>query len=75
MANINFCCLIFQTSKKRAIETTDITRSFGWDSSEGLYRRERGLHCEILVHNLKQGKEAGCQGDSNGLSVVTQGDS
>ena len=25
-----------QTCKKRAIETTDITKSFGWDSSEGL---------------------------------------
>ena len=24
-----------QTSKKRAAETTDLTRSFGWDSSEG----------------------------------------
>jgi len=27
--------IIFQTSKKRAAETTDLTRSFGWDSSEG----------------------------------------
>lgn len=27
--------LLLQTSKKRAIETTDVTRSFGWDSSEG----------------------------------------
>ena len=27
--------LKLQTSKKRAIETTDITKSFGWDSSEG----------------------------------------
>ena len=24
-----------QTSKKRAVETTDVTKSFGWDSSEG----------------------------------------
>lgn len=28
--------VLLQTSKKRAIETTDVTRSFGWDSSEGL---------------------------------------
>lgn len=27
--------VLLQTSKKRAIETTDVTRSFGWDSSEG----------------------------------------
>ena len=27
--------LVFQTSTKRAVETTDMTRSFGWDSSEG----------------------------------------
>ena len=26
---------VFQTSTKRAVETTDITRSFGWDSSDG----------------------------------------
>ena len=24
-----------QTSDKRAVETTDVTKSFGWDSSEG----------------------------------------
>lgn len=24
-----------QTSSKRAVETTDVTKSFGWDSSEG----------------------------------------
>lgn len=27
--------LKLQTSKKKAIETTDITKSFGWDSSDG----------------------------------------
>lgn len=32
--------VLLQTSKKRAIETTDVTRSFGWDSSEG----ERAPH-------------------------------
>ena len=25
-----------QTSKKRAVETTDLTKSFGWGSSEGI---------------------------------------
>ena len=29
--------MLFQTSKRRAVETTDITKSFGWDSSEGIY--------------------------------------
>lgn len=31
--------VLLQTSKKRAIETTDVTRSFGWDSSEGNYNK------------------------------------
>jgi len=31
-------CFLFQTSTKRAVETTDITRSFGWDSSDGKLR-------------------------------------
>lgn len=35
--------LKLQTSKKKAIETTDITKSFGWDSSEG-----RG--CVVCIH-------------------------
>ena len=28
---------LFQTSGKRSVETTDLTRSFGWDSSEGWF--------------------------------------
>lgn len=35
--------VLLQTSKKRAIETTDVTRSFGWDSSEG-----EGWHTSII---------------------------
>ena len=27
--------LQLQTVDKRAVETTDVTKSFGWDSSEG----------------------------------------
>ena len=32
----NMTSFVPQTSKRRAVETTDITRSFGWDSSEGM---------------------------------------
>ena len=28
--------LQLQTMDKRAVETTDVTKSFGWDSSEGM---------------------------------------
>ncbi len=28
-------CACVQISNKRAVETTDVTKSFGWDSSEG----------------------------------------
>lgn len=35
--------MLLQTSKKRAIETTDVTRSFGWDSSEGTRRHLMSL--------------------------------
>ena len=28
--------LQLQTVDKRAVETTDVTKSFGWDSSEGI---------------------------------------
>jgi len=39
--------LSFQTSKKRAAETTDLTKSFGWDSSEGWF-----CFCILLYINL-----------------------
>lgn len=48
--------VLLQTSKKRAIETTDVTRSFGWDSSEGellsalLYTAHfHGRSCFVLL--------------------------
>lgn len=42
--------VLLQTSKKRAIETTDVTRSFGWDSSEG-----EGWHTSnISIHACGQ---------------------
>ena len=28
----------YETSSKRAVETTDVTKSFGWDSSEGMHK-------------------------------------
>jgi len=40
--------VLLQTSKKRAIETTDVTRSFGWDSSEG------NMHLLSLCDLLQQ---------------------
>lgn len=42
--------VLLQTSKKRAIETTDVTRSFGWDSSEG-----EGQHTSMVdIHACSQ---------------------
>ena len=38
----------FQTSSKRAVETTDVTKSFGWDSSEGTKKP----HVEFKIHVL-----------------------
>ena len=35
MLNVSLSQKYFQTSSKRAVETTDVTKSFGWDSSEG----------------------------------------
>lgn len=40
--------VLLQTSKKRAIETTDVTRSFGWDSSEG--NMQLLSLCDLLQH-------------------------
>lgn len=42
--------MLLQTSKKRAIETTDVTRSFGWDSSEGM----TSLHMFQLKFYIKE---------------------
>jgi len=39
--------IVFQTSTKRAVETTDITRSFGWDSSDG-----SNESCEIRLFEI-----------------------
>lgn len=41
--------VLLQTSKKRAIETTDVTRSFGWDSSEGEHRCSCGVHRSVRL--------------------------
>ena len=51
----------FQTSSKRAVETTDVTKSFGWDSSEGTKKPDdfkihvlAVVYSEIKVLPLKQ---------------------
>ncbi|XP_053398003.1 ubiquitin carboxyl-terminal hydrolase 47-like isoform X2 [Mercenaria mercenaria] len=64
--------LLLQTSTKRAVETTDLTKSFGWDSSEVWQQHDvqelcrvmfdalevtwRGTDQENLVNQLYQGK-------------------
>ncbi|KAJ8315140.1 hypothetical protein KUTeg_007290 [Tegillarca granosa] len=58
--------LQLQTSKKRAAETTDLTRSFGWDSSEGkelcrvmfdaLELKWKNTDQSHLINHLYQGK-------------------
>ena len=44
--------VLLQTSKKRAIETTDVTRSFGWDSSEGECCTKRNHHEAISLYKM-----------------------
>ncbi|XP_061169219.1 ubiquitin carboxyl-terminal hydrolase 47-like isoform X6 [Saccostrea echinata] len=64
--------LLLQTSKKKAIETTDLTKSFGWDSSEVWQQHDVQELCRVmfdalemkwkktdqanLINNLYQGK-------------------
>uniref|UniRef100_A0A674CCP5 Ubiquitin carboxyl-terminal hydrolase 47 n=1 Tax=Salmo trutta TaxID=8032 RepID=A0A674CCP5_SALTR len=46
--------LLLQTSKKRAIETTDVTRSFGWDSSEAWQQHDVQELCRVMFDALEQ---------------------
>uniref|UniRef100_A0A8C2RWK8 Ubiquitin carboxyl-terminal hydrolase 47 n=1 Tax=Capra hircus TaxID=9925 RepID=A0A8C2RWK8_CAPHI len=52
--------VLLQTSKKRAIETTDVTRSFGWDSSEVMFdaleQKWKQTEQADLINELYQGK-------------------
>lgn len=46
--------LLLQTSKKKAIETTDLTRSFGWDSSEVWQQHDVQELCRVMFDALEQ---------------------
>lgn len=54
--------LNLQTSPKAAVETTDLTRSFGWDSSEAWQQHDIQELCRVmfdaLEHKFKGTKEA-----------------
>ncbi|XP_078076997.1 ubiquitin carboxyl-terminal hydrolase 47 isoform X3 [Mustelus asterias] len=46
--------VLLQTSKKRAVETTDVTRSFGWDSSEAWQQHDVQELCRVMFDALEQ---------------------
>lgn len=46
--------LTLQTSNKRATETTDLTRSFGWDSSEVWHQHDVQELCRVMFDALEQ---------------------
>uniref|UniRef100_A0A8C8LTI4 USP domain-containing protein n=1 Tax=Oncorhynchus tshawytscha TaxID=74940 RepID=A0A8C8LTI4_ONCTS len=66
--------LLLQTSKKRAIETTDVTRSFGWDSSEAWQQHDVQELCRVMFDALEQKwKQTDCIcKECSALSVVNQ---
>ena len=45
--------LKMQTSNKRSIETSDVIKSFGWDSSEGKHISNLQYISFILAANIK----------------------
>ncbi|KFB43249.1 AGAP007106-PA-like protein [Anopheles sinensis] len=51
-----------QTSPKSAVETTDLTRSFGWDSAEGWQQHDIQELCRVmfdaLEHKFRNTKQA-----------------
>ncbi|GLH00204.1 Ubiquitin carboxyl-terminal hydrolase 47 [Gryllus bimaculatus] len=46
--------LNLQTSSKSAVETTDLTRSFGWDSSEAWQQHDIQELCRVMFDALEQ---------------------
>uniref|UniRef100_A0A7G3B1T1 Ubiquitin carboxyl-terminal hydrolase 47 n=1 Tax=Lutzomyia longipalpis TaxID=7200 RepID=A0A7G3B1T1_LUTLO len=46
--------LKLQTSEKPAIETTDLTRSFGWDSTEAWQQHDIQELCRVMFDALEQ---------------------
>lgn len=45
--------LLLQTSHKRAVETTDLTKSFGWDSSEVWQQHDVQELCRVMFEALE----------------------
>jgi ubiquitin carboxyl-terminal hydrolase 47 len=45
---------LFQTSSKSAVETTELTRSFGWDSSEAWQQHDIQELCRVMFDALEQ---------------------
>jgi ubiquitin carboxyl-terminal hydrolase 47 len=45
---------MFQTSSKSAVETTELTRSFGWDSSEAWQQHDIQELCRVMFDALEQ---------------------
>lgn len=45
--------LHLQTSTKRAVETTDVTKSFGWDSSEAWQQHDVQELCRVMFDALE----------------------
>lgn len=43
-----------QTSPKSSVETTDLTRSFGWDSAEGWQQHDIQELCRVMFDALEQ---------------------
>ena len=43
-----------QTSSKPAVETTDLTKSFGWDSAEGWQQHDIQELCRVMFDALEQ---------------------
>lgn len=44
----------FQTSSKSAVETTDLTKSFGWDSTEAWQQHDIQELCRVMFDALEQ---------------------
>ncbi|BFZ09544.1 hypothetical protein BsWGS_12583 [Bradybaena similaris] len=63
--------LQLQTSKKKAVETTDLTRSFGWDSSEVWQQHDVQELCRVMFDALEQKWKNTCQ--ANLINQLYQG--
>ncbi len=46
--------ILSQMSEKRAVETTDLTKSFGWDSSESWQQHDVQELCRVMFDALEK---------------------